>query len=205
MEQGRAVVLTFDPDGKNKKTYATGLRNCSGMAVRPTTDELWCVVNERDMLGDNLPPDYATYVKKDGFYGWPWFYIGGNQDPRHLDERPDLANQVTIPDVLFQAHSAPLSITFYQGNLFPIEYRGDAFVALHGSWNRAQKTGYKVVRLKFRDGQPTGEYQDFLTGFVRDNTHVWGRPASVAVASDGSLLVSDDVSGTIWRVIYDKR
>ena len=157
------------------------------------------------MLGDNLPPDYATYVKKDGFYGWPWFYIGGNQDPRHLDERPDLANQVTIPDVLFQAHSAPLSITFYQGNLFPTEYRGDAFVALHGSWNRAQKTGYKVVRLKFRDGQPTGEYQDFLTGFVRDNTHVWGRPASVAVASDGSLLVSDDVSGTIWRVIYDKR
>jgi len=205
MEQGRAVVLTFEPDGKNKKTYATGLRNCSGMAVRPTTDELWCVVNERDMLGDNLPPDYATYVKKDGFYGWPWFYIGGNQDPRHLDERPDLANQVTIPDVLFQAHSAPLSITFYQGNLFPTEYLGDAFVALHGSWNRAQKTGYKVVRLKFRDGQPTGEYQDFLTGFVRDNTHVWGRPASVAVASDGSLLVSDDVSGTIWRVIYDKR
>ena len=201
-ERDRALVLSFDPDGKNKRTYATGLRNCVGMAIRPNSDELWCVVNERDMLGDDLPPDYATQVKRNSFFGWPWFYIGGNQDPRHLNERPDLATQVTLPDVLFQAHSAPLSIAFYQGQLFSADFKGDAFVALHGSWNRAQKTGYKVVRLKFRDGHPTGEYQDFLTGFVINNTDVWGRPAGVAIDSDGSLLVSDDASGSIWRIIY---
>lgn len=203
-ERGRAAILAFDPDGKNKRTYATGLRNCTGMALRPNSEELWCVVNERDMLGDNLPPDYATNVRAGTFYGWPWFYIGSNEDPRHVNERTDLARQVIVPDLLFQAHSAPLSISFYQGNLFPKEYWNDAFVALHGSWNRATKTGYKIVRLKFMDGHPTGEYQDFLTGFVLDNTHVWGRPAGVAVTKDGSLLVSDDASGSIWRVVYGK-
>ena len=203
-ERDRATVLVFDPDGKNKKTYATGLRNCVGMAVRPNSDDLWCVVNERDMLGDDLPPDYAPNVKKGAFYGWPWFYIGSNEDPRHLNQRPDLVGQVDVPDVLFQAHSAPLSLSFYENNSFPKEYWNDGFVALHGSWNRATKTGYKIVRIKFVDGHPTGEYQDFLTGFVLDNTHVWGRPAGVAVARDGSLLVSDDVSGCIWRVSYGK-
>ena len=204
-EQGRAAVYTYDSNGRDKKTFATGLRNCSGLTMRPTSDELWCVVNERDMLGDNLPPDYATKVKEGGFYGWPWYYIGSNPDPRHMSQRQDLANQVTLPDVLFQAHSAPLSIVFYQQGHFPQEYWGDAFVTLHGSWNRAEKTGYKVVRVKFKDGNPTGEYQDFLTGFVKDNTHIWGRPAGVAVASDGSLLVSDDVSGSVWRVYYEKQ
>jgi glucose/arabinose dehydrogenase len=200
----RASVLAFDPDGANKRVYATGIRNCSGLRLRPGGDDLWCVVNERDMLGDDLPPDYATSVKKGGFYGWPWYYIGANPDPRHAGERPDLADKITTPDVLLQPHSAPLGIAFYDGAQFPAEYKGDAFVALHGSWNRAKRTGYKVVRLKFKDGRPSGEYQDFLTGFVIDDTRVWGRPVDVTVAPDGSLLVSEDGNGTIFRVSYEK-
>lgn len=204
-ELDRANVLAFNPDGGDKRVFARGIRNCSGLRLRPGADELWCVVNERDMLGDDLPPDYATRVKPGAFYGWPWYYIGANPDPRHAGARPDLADKITTPDVLLQPHSAPLGIAFYEGAQFPPEFKGDAFVALHGSWNRAKRTGYKVVRLKFKDGRPTGEYQDFLTGFVVDDARVWGRPVDVAVAPDGSLLVSEDGNGTIWRVFYEKK
>jgi glucose/arabinose dehydrogenase len=204
-QENRADVLAFDPDGGGMKVFATGLRNCSGLTVQPQTAALWCVVNERDALGDDLPPDYATSVKPGAFYGWPWFYIGDHEDPRLVGRRGDLAAAVTVPDVLFQAHSAPLGITFYEGAQFPAEYRGDAFVALHGSWNRAKRTGYKVVRLPFKDGAPTGEYEDFLVGFVADDASAWGRPVDVAVAHDGALLITDDGGGAIWRVAYAGR
>lgn len=202
-EERRADVLAFDPDGGNERIYATGLRNCAGMAVQPESGQLWCAVNERDSLVENVPFEYATSVKEGAFYGWPWYYVGPNEDPRHAGARPDLAGSVTVPDVLFQAHSAPLSITFYDGSQFPPDYRGDAFVAMHGSWNRGKRTGYKVVRLIFEGGKPTGEYEDFMTGFVVSDKAVWGRPVGVAVAKDGSLIVTEDVSGTIWRVTYD--
>jgi len=202
-EEGRAEVRAYDPDGGNGRVVATGLRNCSGMAVQPGTGALWCVVNERDGLGDNVPFEYATSVKQGAFYGWPWYYLGSNEDPRHAGERPDLKGKVTVPDVLMQAHSAPLNIAFYEGGQFPAEYRGDAFVALHGSWNRNKRTGYKVVRLRFSEGKPTGEYEDFMTGFVVSDAKVWGRPVGVAVAKDGALIVTEDGSGTIWRVTYD--
>ncbi len=201
-EEGRAEVRAYDPDGGNARVVATGLRNCSGMTVQPETGALWCVVNERDELGDNVPFEYATAVKQGAFYGWPWYYIGSNEDPRHAGERPDLKDKVTVPDVLMQAHSAPLNITFYEGAQFPAEYKGDAFVALHGSWNRSLRTGYKVVRLRFKDGRPTGEYEDFMTGFVVSDARVWGRPVGVAVARDGSLIATEDGNGTIWRVAY---
>jgi glucose/arabinose dehydrogenase len=201
-ETGRADVLVFNPTGGNRATFANGLRNCVGMALQPEKGTLWCAVNERDELGDNLPPDFATSVRRGGFYGWPWYYIGAHPDPAHANERPDLAKDVTIPDVLIQPHSAPLGITFYDGQQFPPDYRGDAFVALHGSWNRAKRTGYKVVRIRFRNGDPTGEYQDFMTGFVVNDQSVWGRPVGVAVSKTGALLVSDDVSGSIWRISY---
>ncbi len=203
-EEGRAVVRRFDPDGRDVRTHATGLRNCSGLATQPETGALWCVVNERDGLGDDLPPDYATRVLPKSFYGWPWFYIGGNEDPRLAGRRPELKDDVTVPDVLLQAHSAPLGIAFYDGDSFPPEYRGDAFVTLRGSWNRSKRTGYKVIRLRMREGEPTGAYEDFLTGFVIDDTSVWGRPVGVAVAKDGALLVGEDGNGTIWRVSHGK-
>src|SRR5579872_1813391 len=201
-EEERADILAFDPDGRNKRIFATGLRNCSGETIQPETGALWCAANERDLLGDDLPPDYATSVKEGAFYGWPWYYIGDHPDPNRANERPDLAGKVTVPDVLIQPHSAPLGITFYEGAQFPAAYKGDAFVALHGSWNRAKRTGYKVVRLIFQDGKPTGEYDDFLTGFVASDAAVWGRPVAVAVAADGALLVTDDAGGAIWRVAY---
>jgi glucose/arabinose dehydrogenase len=205
----RADVLSFDPQGQDRKTFATGIRNCVGLAVQPTTKDVWCATNERDMLGDNLPPDYATRVREHGFYGWPWYYIGDNEDPRRKGERPDLAGKAIVPDVLFQAHSAPLEIAFYTARTgaaaFPAEYRGDAFVALHGSWNRAKRTGYKVVRVKLKNGVPTGEYEDFLVGFVADDKGVWGRPVGVTVAHDGALLVSDDGGDMIWRIAYDHK
>jgi glucose/arabinose dehydrogenase len=204
-EERRANVLSFDPDGENEKILATGLRNCQGMAINPASGGLWCVVNERDELGDNTPFEYATEVKDGAFYGWPWYYIGGHEDPRKKGARPDLKDSVTVPDVLMQAHSAPLQITFYQGDAFPAEYNGSAFVAMHGSWNRGQRTGYKVVRLLFNDGKPTGEYEDFMTGFVVSEKQVWGRPVGVAVANDGSLIVTEDGSGTIWRVSHPRQ
>ena len=201
-EENRADVLVFDPDGHNRRVFAAGLRNCVAETIAPAGDALWCAVNERDGLGDNLPPDYATSVREGAFYGWPWFYIGNHPDPRLHDPRPDLAGRVTVPDVLLQPHSAPLGIAFYNAPQFPTEYRGDAFVTLHGSWNRTRRTGYKVVRLRFSNGKPTGKYEDFLTGFVVSDDAVWGRPVSVAVAHDGSLLVSEDGNGTIWRISY---
>jgi glucose/arabinose dehydrogenase len=201
-EERRAAVLAFDPDGKNERIFATGLRNCSGLTIQPGTENLWCVVNERDELGDNVPFEYATRVREGKFYGWPWYYIGNHEDPRQKGKRPDLADKVTVPDVLMQAHSAPLGIAFYEGDSFPSDYKGDAFVTLHGSWNRGKRTGYKVVRLLFKDGEPTGTYEDFATGFVISNEEVWGRPVGVAVAPDGALFVSDDGSGTIWRIAY---
>ncbi|MGB3830808.1 MAG: sorbosone dehydrogenase family protein [Mesorhizobium sp.] len=201
-EQGRAEVRAYDPAGGGERVVATGLRNCAGMTVQPATGALWCVVNERDQLGDDVPFEYATTVREGAFYGWPWYYIGSNEDPRHAGRRPDLKGKVTVPDVLMQAHSAPLNIAFYEGSQFPAEYRGDAFVALHGSWNRARRTGYKVVRLRFSDGKPTGEYEDFMTGFVASDDAVWGRPVGVAVAGDGALIVTEDGSGTIWRVTW---
>jgi glucose/arabinose dehydrogenase len=200
-EELRADVLSFDPDGRNRKIVATGLRNCEGLTVQPVTGQLWCIVNERDELGDDTPFEYATHVVEGAFYGWPWYFIGGHEDPRHAGQRPDLKDKVTIPDVFMQAHSAPLQMTFYQGENFPAEYKGSAFATMHGSWNREKRTGYKVVRLLFdASGKPTGEYEDFMTGFVVSDTQVWGRPVGVAVAKDGSLFVTEDGNGTIWRV-----
>jgi glucose/arabinose dehydrogenase len=201
-ETDRADVLTFDPDGKRLGVFATGIRNCVGLAVHPATADVYCSTNERDGMGDNLVPDYVTRVREGAFYGWPWFYIGGNEDPRHLGLRPDLKGKVTVPDVLIQAHSASLGLAFYDGNAFPAEYVGDGFAAEHGSWNRSRRTGYKVIRIRLKDGVPTGEYQDFVTGFVIDDSDVWGRPVGVAVAHDGALLVSEDGNGTIWRVTH---
>ena len=196
-EADRAAVLQFDPQGRPAGHLANGLRNCVGLAVQPD-GTVMCAVNERDGLGDDLPPDYVTRVQPGSFYGWPWYYIGAHEDPRSPGRRPDLASAVTVPDVLIQPHSAPLGITLYDGAMFP--WRGDALVALHGSWNRGKRTGYKVVRMPMRDGVPTGEYQDVLTGFVRDDGNVWGRPVGVAVMRDGSVLVSEDGNDTIWRV-----
>jgi glucose/arabinose dehydrogenase len=201
-ETDRADVLTFDPGGKRLGVFATGIRNCVGLAVHPATGDVYCSTNERDSLGDNLVPDYVTRVREGAFYGWPWFYIGGNEDPRHAGERPDLQAKVTVPDILIQAHSASLGVTFYNASAFPSEYFGDGFAAEHGSWNRSRRTGYKVVRIRLKDGVPTGEYEDFVTGFVINDSEVWGRPVGVAVAHDGALLVSEDGNGTIWRVTH---
>jgi hypothetical protein len=199
-EENRAVVRVFDPDGKKISNYATGLRNCSGLAMQPGTDDVWCVVNERDHLGPQLVPDFMARLQEGGFYGWPWYYIGGNEDPALKGKRPELKADVRVPEVLFQAHSSALSAAFYDADAFPTEYRGDAFVALHGSHSRPDRTGFKVVRVRMSEGRPTGEYEDFMTGFVVDNSSVWGRPAGVAVTRDGALLVSDDANGTIFRV-----
>jgi len=201
-EAGRADVLAFDPDGKNQRIFATGIRNCVGMAIAPPNGTLWCSTNERDGLGDNVPSDYITRVRESAFYGWPWYYLGANEDPRHKAERPDLKNKITIPDVLLQAHSASLGLAFYDGTQFPADYRGNFFAAEHGSWNRSKRTGYKIIRVIVKDGVPTGEYDDFATGFVIDDSEVWGRPVGVAVDKAGALLVSEDASGTIWRISY---
>jgi glucose/arabinose dehydrogenase len=202
-EEHRADVLEFNPDGSNFRIFASGLRNCVGMAIDPVTGELWCSTNERDGLGDNLPPDYITSVRVGGFYGWPWYYIGPHEDPRHQGQRPELKDRVIVPDVLLQAHSASLEMVFYDGQMFPAEYRGDAFAAEHGSWNRSTRTGYKLIRVRMVGGHATGEYDDFLTGFVT-GAGVWGRPVGVAVAHDGSLLFTEDANGTVWRVSYAK-
>jgi len=208
-ETDRATVLAFDPDGKNRRNFANGLRNCVGMLVHPQTGDLFCSVNERDELGDNLPPDYVTRVKQGGFYGWPWYYLGDHEDPRLKGIRPDLKGRAIVPDTLIQAHSAPLGMTVYQApagakHAFPKEYEGDIFVALHGSWNRGIRTGYKVIRVMMKNGVPTGQYQDFMTGMVLSDRDVWGRPAAVTVAQDGALLVVDDAGGVVWRVAPEK-
>jgi glucose/arabinose dehydrogenase len=201
-ETDRAAVLVFDPDGKNRRVFATGLRNCVGLAIEPVSGALWCSVNERDGLGDDLVPDFITRVREGAFFGWPWYYLGANEDPRLRGARPDLKDKVSVPDVPIQAHSASMRIAFYDAGQFPAQYRGDAFAALHGSWNRSRRTGYKVIRVRMRDGVPTGEYEDFMTGFVMNDRLVWGRPVGVAVARDGALLVSEDGNGTIWRISY---
>ncbi len=201
-EKDRATVLEFNPDGSGRRVYASGIRNAVGLAVHPQTGDVWVSVNERDALGDNLVPDYISHIEPNGFYGWPWFYIGGNQDPRHAGKHPELKSSVKVPDVLLQPHSASLEMLFYTGTQFAPEHRGSIFAAEHGSWNRLLRTGYKVIRVPLRNGAPTGEYEDFLTGFVADAGHVWGRPVGVAMAADGALLVSDDGSNAIWRVSY---
>ncbi|MGI9101755.1 MAG: PQQ-dependent sugar dehydrogenase [Terriglobales bacterium] len=203
-EHNRADILEFNPDGTGERVYAYGLRNAVGLAIQPGSGQLWASVNERDELGDNLPPDYITHVEPGGFYGWPWFYTGGHQDPRHAGKHPELKSKVITPDVLLQPHIASLEMTFYEGEQFPSEYRGNIFAAEHGSWNRSKRVGYEVIRVLVKNGRATGEYEDFVTGFVTPEGQVWGRPVGVAVAKDGSLLISDDGSNSIWRVTYTK-
>jgi glucose/arabinose dehydrogenase len=201
-EEGRAAVWTYTPDGKDGKVFATGLRNCAGMTLQPATGQVWCVVNERDELGDNIPFEYATAVQQGAFYGWPWYYNGGHSDPRWTEtSRDDLKGKVTVGDVLFQAHSAPLNIAFETGDGLGPDAKGDAFVAMHGSWNRNTRTGYKIVELDVDTaGKPTGTYTDFVTGFVLSDEDVWGRPVGVAFDKAGNLFFSEDGSGTIWKV-----
>ena len=202
-EQDRADILEYNPDGSSMRIYASGIRNPVGIAINPKTGELWCSVNERDGLGNNLVPDYITHVQEGGFYGWPWWYMGGNQDPRFPGKHPELKDKVITPDVILQPHFASLQMAFYEGNQFPAEYQGDIFAAEHGSWNRSPRAGYEVIRVPLHQtGHASGEYEDFLTGFVVDDDSVWGRPVGIAAAPDGSLLVSDDASGSIWRVVY---
>ena len=203
-EKNRADILEFNPDGTELRVYAYGIRNAgAGLAINPTTGELWCSVNERDGLGDNLVPDYITHVETGGFYGWPWWYIGGHQDPRLDGKHTELKDKAIVPDVLLQPHNASLEMTFYEGTQFPADYRGDIFSSEHGSWNRSVRAGYEVIRVPLHQtNRASGEYEDFLTGFVVDNGHVWGRPVGVTVAHDGSLLVTDDGSNSIWRVVY---
>jgi glucose/arabinose dehydrogenase len=201
-EDHRADILEFNPDGSGERIYAAGIRNPVGIAIDPSTGVLWTSVNERDDLGDDLVPDYITTVRDGGFYGWPWYYIGPNQDPRHDGKHPELKDKVIVPDVLLQSHSASLQMTFYDGKMFPSEYSGYAFAAEHGSWNRAKRTGYKIICVPVHNGKATGEYMDFVTGFVTPNGEVWGRPVGVTVASDGALIFTDDGSNSVWRVTY---
>lgn len=203
----RAAISVYDPDGKNHRIYASGLRNPIGLAWNPKTGELWTAVNERDGLGDDLVPDYATSVRQGGFYGWPYSYIGQNEDPRRKGENPDIVKKAIVPDVLFTSHVAALGIQFYTGKMFPKEYQGDAFVALHGSWNRAKLSGYKIVRIRFKNGKLVGNgFEDFVTGWLPDenSNEVWGRPVGLLVNSDGSLLIADDGGKKIWRISYRK-
>jgi glucose/arabinose dehydrogenase/cytochrome c5 len=202
-EKERADILAFNPDGSNRRIFAYGIRNAVGLAVNPITGELWCSVNERDALGDNLVPDYITHVQPGGFYGWPWWYIGPHQDPRLMGTHPELKNKAIVPDVLLQPHNASLEMTFYNGKQFPKQYDGDIFAAEHGSWNKAIRAGYEVIRVPLHQtGHATGEYEEFLTGFVLPDGNVWGRPVGVTTAPDGSLMVTDDASNSIWRVSY---
>ncbi|MGN6184369.1 MAG: PQQ-dependent sugar dehydrogenase [Thermoanaerobaculia bacterium] len=202
----RAAITEYNADGSGRRTFASGLRNPIGLAWNPADQSLWTVVNERDGLGDDLVPDFATEVERDAFYGWPFSYIGKNVDPRRKGARADLIAKAIVPTVLIESHSAPITLAFYSGTMFPPQYRGGAFVALHGSWNRTNRTGYKVVHIPFRNGKPSGGYDDFVTGWAPDpkDRTVWGRPAGLLVLKDGSLLVTDDGSGVIWRVTYGK-
>jgi glucose/arabinose dehydrogenase len=198
----RAAITICDPDGKNARLYATGLRNAVGIALEPSSGQLWADVNERDGLGDDLPPDYFTSVKDGGFYGWPYSYIGDNVDPRVNPQKPELVAKAIVPDVLLGSHRAPLQFAFYTGKQFPEGYRGGAFIAEHGSWNRSIRAGYQVAFVPFKNGKPSGDPQVFLDGLVPDptKTQVYGRPVGVAVAPDGALLVSDDGAGVVYRV-----
>jgi glucose/arabinose dehydrogenase len=204
-EERRARIFSYTPEGKDRKVFAWGIRNAVGLATNPKDGQLWMSVNERDGLGDMLPSDYISSVKEYAFYGWPWYYLGDNEDPRHAGKRPDLKGKVTVPDVLLQAHSASLDLAFYTGKRFPRAFQGNIFACEHGSWNRARRTGYKVVHVPLKDSkQATGEYEDFLTGFVVDENRVWGRPVGVTVGIDEALYITDDFSGSVWRVAWGK-
>jgi glucose/arabinose dehydrogenase len=202
----RADILEFTPEGKFERVYASGIRNCVGEAIQPGTGDLWCSTNERDMLGNNLVPDYITHIQEGGFYGWPYYYMGGaaggRWDPRLEGKHPELQSKVITPDVLLQPHFASLEMTFYEGRQFPPQFHGDIFAAEHGSWNREPRAGYEVITVPVKDGKAVGEWDDFLTGFVTPEGKVWGRPVGVTVAKDGSLFVTDDGSGSIWHVSY---
>ena len=201
----KATIQRFDADGGNQKTYASGMRNPTALAFHPQTGELWAVVQERDGLGDNLPSDYLIRVQEGGFYGWPYAYIGPHPQPGFATLAPDKVKATLTPDLLFEAHSSTLDLVFYDAAQFPVEMQGSAFVALKGSWNRSEPTGYKVVRVPFKDGRPEGSYENFAVGFWASGARraeVWGRPAALAIAKDGSLLVADDTGGTIWKVSY---
>jgi glucose/arabinose dehydrogenase len=201
----KATIQRFDADGSNQMTFASGTRNPTALAFHPQTGELFAVVQERDGLGDRLPSDYLTHVQQGGFYGWPYSYNGKHPQPGFATLAPDKVNAAITPDLLFEAHSSALDLVFYDGDQFPAEYKGSAFVALKGSWNRSVPTGYKVVRVPFKDGRPEGSYENFVTGFWasgEQRAEVWGRPAALAIAKDGSLLIADDTGGTIWRVTY---
>jgi glucose/arabinose dehydrogenase len=201
----KATIQRFDADGSHQMTYATGTRNPTALAFQPETGDLWALVQERDGLGDNLPSDYLIRVQQGGFYGWPYSYIGKHPQPGFANLAPDKVNAAITPDLLFQAHSSLLDLVFYEGSQFPAEYKGCLFVVLRGSWNRSEPTGYKVVRVPFKDNRPEGYYENFLTGFWasgESRAEVWGRPAAVAVMKDGSLLVAEDTGGTIWRISY---
>jgi glucose/arabinose dehydrogenase len=203
-ESPRASVLEIDPDGKNVRVFASGTRNPIGLVVHSATGKLWAAVQERDELGDDLVPDYVTELRPGGFYGWPYSYVGTHPDPRRKGEHPELVAQAIVPDVLVQAHSAVLGMVEVKGPMFPAEYRGDLLVACHGSWNRAKRTGYKLIRIPMQDGRPRGGYDDFVTGWMlgEDQKDVWGRPVGLLMLDDGSLLVVDDGTNKIWRVTY---
>nr|MBA3274081.1 PQQ-dependent sugar dehydrogenase [Chthoniobacterales bacterium] len=205
-EADRARIFEFNPDGSGQRVFAWGVRNAVGIKFRPGTNDLWMSVNERDELGDGLVPDYISRVEPGGFYGWPWYYIGKNQDPRPKGKHPELADKVIVPDLLVQSHSATLNLCFYEARMFPTEYKGDIFAAFHGSWNKNRRTGYKVVRVPIdkSSGKPRGDYEDFVTGFVTKEGNVWGRPVGITVAKDGALLFSEDANGTLWRVTHAK-
>jgi glucose/arabinose dehydrogenase len=202
----RASILEMNPDGTGRRTFASGTRNPLTLAWNPTTHALWAVVQERDRMGDDLAPDYLTSVTDGAFYGWPFAYLGPHEDPRRKGERPDLVAKSVAPDLLLQAHSAVIQVLFYEGAMFPADWKGDAILSFHGSWNRARRTGYKLVRVKFDHGKPVGGYDDFVVGWMKSpvEKEVWGRPAGMVVAADGSLLVCDDGANEIWRIAYRK-
>lgn len=206
-EPMRAAISEFNPDGTGHRILAGGTRNPIGLAWNPRTRQLWAAVQERDLIGDDLVPDYVTGIKDGAFYGWPYAYIGRHEDPRRKGERPDLVAKAVVPDVLIQAHSAVLGLVFYEGKMFPGEYSGDAFVALHGSWNRSKRTGYKIIRIRFKDGKPVGGYEDFIAGWMmaEDKQEVWGRPVGLLVLKDGSMLITDDGANKVWRVTYSNK
>ncbi len=206
-ETARADILQFDPDGSHRKIFATGLRNCVGMAIHPATGDLWCSVNERDSAKDEVIGDFITRVKPASFFGWPWYYPGNHEDLRHLGERPDLKDKITTPDIMIQPHPAALTMAIYGkpasgAAAFPAGYRGDVFVALHGSVHDGKLSGAKIVRIHLNKGVPVGQPEDFATGFAVGATTLWGRPVGVAMAHDGALLITDDAGGSIWRVAY---
>ena len=203
-EERRAAINRYNPDGSGHETYASGTRNPASIHWYPNSDTLWAVVIERDGLGDNLPPDYLTHIQQGGFYGWPWAYFGSHPEPRHNGQHPELVQKTITPDVALPAHNSPLDFAFYTGTQFPADYRGGAFIALHGTWNRSQRAGYKVVYVPFANGKASGPPKDFLTGWMiaPGNKDVWGRPVGVITLPDGSLLVSDDGGKKIWRISY---